>query len=119
MAVADMGTDDIGKVLKGGPSPVSESFIPDDPQAMKTDITQSLSGAQRRWHQLELERLSREMTLAQAKDGKLRASKHKKDAATDLEPQINTRLAQISSEQQQLENEIRVYRNAIAKLPKE
>lgn len=101
------------------PKPEAESFIPDDIQVRQQELDNALVGAQRRWYQLDLERMSREMTLAQSKEGKLRATKHKQTANKDLEPQIETRLAQILSEQQQLENEIRVYRDAIAKLPKE
>jgi hypothetical protein len=96
-----------------------ESFAPDDMQARKADLTQALSGAQRRWYSLDLERLSREMTLKQAREGKLRATTIKKDAGDDLDPQITLRLAQIASEQQQLENEIRIYRGELSRLPKE
>lgn len=99
--------------------PVESDFLPSDMNVRRTMLDQSVAGAQQRWYQLELERMSRELTLAQAKKGDLRASKFRATAGTELTAQIDQRMAQILGDQQQLENEIKVYTEALAKLPKD
>jgi hypothetical protein len=98
---------------------LADQFVPTDTNEKRAMLTQSLNGAKMRWYQLDLERLSREMTMKQASEGKLRATKHREAAVTEIKPQIETRLAQVLSEQQQLENEIKVYSDALKSLPKD
>lgn len=94
-------------------------FTPTDANERRAMLTQSINGAKMRWYQLDLERLSRELTLKQAADGKLRASKYREAAATELKAQVDSRLAQVLADMQQLENEIKVYTDALKSLPKD
>ena len=94
-------------------------FFPADTNDRRGILERSLGEARARWYQFELERKSRELTLSQAKAGKLRATKHKSSAAAELMPQIDVRLAQIAGDQQQAENEIKVYSDELKKLPKD
>ena len=98
---------------------VNIDFAPTDVNEIRAMLIQSLSGARMRWKQLDLERISREMTLKQAADGKLRATKYRDNAQTELKAQVDSRLAQLHADQQQLENEIRVYSNELKSLPKD
>ena len=101
------------------PSAVAEQFMPTDANERRAMLTQRINGAKMRWYQLDLERLSRELTLKQAADGKLRASKYREAAATELKAQVDSRLAQVLADMQQLENEIKVYTDALKSLPKD
>lgn len=103
------------------PNPAKEAtdFMPGDVNEKRAMLTQSLNGARMRWYQLDLERMSRELTLKQAAEGKLRAAKYRDAATTESKAQIDGRLSQLHFDQQQLENEIKVYADALKSLPKD
>jgi hypothetical protein len=92
-------------------------FSPEDNSHKRTILSNAIRQARERWYVLDLERISRELTAAAIKAGKFRANDKMASAGEQIKPRIDDRLAQIIGDQEQVENEIRVYTGELKALP--